>query len=228
MKQIIKQPEPSYFIEWKENFRRSFGREPKYGDFRETPEWEKLIYDLLKEQGYICCYCMKAIVGWDSHIEHFVPRNIKNTHPHSMRAQNVDLDYQNLFESCNGEDNQWNHCGRLKGSEENPMLVSPSEEGVERRFKYDVLTGEIDAADSEDQDAMTTIRVLGLNTQQLCNHRKSAFHTVEKQLEDGIPFDDLMQMYSTRDEQNAFLPYCMAVVWVLEHFYFGLKQTDFV
>lgn len=167
MKQIFKRPEPSYFTEWKDNFRASVGREPKYSDFRNTPEWQRLIYDLLEDQGYICCYCMKRIEGWDSHIEHFIPRNIINTHPHSLRAQDVELDYLNLFESCNGENNQWDHCGRFKDREESPMLVSLLEDGVERRFKYDVLTGRIDAVDSEDQGAMTTIRVLGLNTYQL-------------------------------------------------------------
>jgi len=224
----MKRPEPAYFIEWKDNFRISTGRDPKYSDFRETPEWQKLICDLLKDQGYICCYCMKAIEGWDSHIEHFIPRNIKAVHPHSVRAHNVELDYQNLFESCNGENNRWDHCGRFKDREESPMLVSPSEEGVERRFKYDVLTGEIDAADPDDQSAMTTIRILGLNTRQLCNHRKSAFHTAEQQLKEGTPFDDLIRMYSTRNEQSAFLPYCVAVVWVLRHFYAGSKPEDFV
>jgi len=171
---------------------------------------------------------MKAIEGWDSHIEHFIPRNIKTTCPHSLRAHNVDLDYQNLFESCNGENNKWDHCGRLKGSEESPMLISPLEKEVEHRFKYNVLTGEIDAADPEDQNAMTTIRILGLNTQQLCNHRKVAFHTAVQQLMEGFSFDDLIQIYSSRDEHNAFLPYCMAVVWVLEHFYSGLRPDDFV
>lgn len=226
MKQITKRSEPSYFTEWKDDFRRLHGREPEYKDFHGTSEWEDLIYDLLEEQGYICCYCMKEINGWDSHIEHFVPRNIKNTYPHSVRAQNVELDYQNLFESCNGEENQWDHCGRLKDSDENPMLVSPLESGVEQRFKYDMLTGEIDASDPEDQEAMTTIRILGLNTYQLCRHRINAFNTADQEFRDGIPFDELIGMYSNRDDRGAFIPYCVAVTWVLEHFYHGLNPED--
>lgn len=226
MKQIIKRPEPAYFTVWKDSFLVSVGREPKYSDFRETPEWEQLICDLLEDQGYICCYCMKAIEGWDSHIEHFIPRNIKNTHPHSMRARNVELDYQNLFESCNGENGEGDHCGRLKDSEESPMLVSPLEVGVERRFIYNILTGEIDAADPEDQEAMTTIRVLGLNTYELNRHRLNAFYTAQQQLEEGILFDELMDTYLDRDETGAFLPYCAAVVWMLEHFYRGLESED--
>lgn len=219
MKQIIKRPEPDYFIKWKGNFRESTGLEPKYSDFRGTKEWQDLIYDLLKDQGYICCYCMKAIAGWDSHMEHFVPRNIQNTHPHSKRAQDVELDYQNLFESCNGENNRWDHCGRLKDSEESPMLISPLANGIEQRFRYNMLTGEIDVVDPKDQDAMTTIRILGLNTQELCRHRMSAFYTAEQELIDGRTCEDLIHIYSTRDEQGAFLPYCAAVVWILEHFY---------
>lgn len=229
MKQIVKHQEPPYFMKWKEDFQKAVGKEPEYKDFRETPEWEQLIYDLLEEQGYICCYCMKAISGWDSHIEHFVPRNIKNTpHVHSIRAKNVELDYQNMFESCNGENNAWDHCGRLKDSEDSVVLVSPLDNRVEQRFRYDVLTGRIDVVDPGDQSAMTTIRVLGLNTRQLCEHRLSAFYVAEQKLKSGVLFDDLIDMYSMRDEQGAFLPYCAAVVWFLDHMYRGIKFQDSV
>ena len=87
-----------------------------------TPEWEDLIQALLKEQGYICCYCMQRIYGEDSHIEHFVPRDIKNTDPHSMRASDVELNYGNLFESCNGEHWDWSHCGRFKDRDLTPSF----------------------------------------------------------------------------------------------------------
>lgn len=218
MKQIRKRPEPAYFVNWKENFRRTHKREPLYEDFRGSEEWEQMIQTLLEEQGYICCYCTMEIQGWDSHIEHFIPRNIKNRYPHSTRARNVELNYQNLFESCNGEDASWDHCGRYKDREDSPMLVSPIEEGIEERFKYDLLTGMIDAADPNDQAVMTTIRVLNLNTDRLCQHRLAAFYAAGI-FDEEDPEDRKSQIafYSNRDDKGAFNPFCAAIVWAFRH-----------
>lgn len=213
MKRIIKNSEPQYFKDWKDSFLRDNGRPAIYKDFRCTEEWARLRQDLLAEQGNICCYCMKAIDNYDSHIEHFIPRNLGKTSPHSVRANEVELRYDNLFLSCNGSPKD-NHCGRYKDREDTPMLLSPATPDVEERFTYDIVTG---AIQGEDASAMTTIRVLNLDNYTLRRHRKSAFYQC------GIFDDDfeeqreaLLNLYTNRDSDGAFVPFCAAIVWAIQ------------
>lgn len=221
MKHIEKLPEPDFFINWKENFRHSNGREPTYKDFMGTDEWHNLRNILLNEQGFICCYCMKSVGDWDedandwdSHIEHFIPRNIGNVQPHSYRAQNVQLNYDNLFISCNGKRCCKDHCGHYKKSEDSPMILSPTNPDVEEAFKYNPLDGEIIGTSAE---AMTSARVLNLNTLELKRHRRTAIYYSEL-------FDDdfeekreqLIEFYSSRNEAGAYIPFCMAIVSVMK------------
>lgn len=219
MKRIQKMgKEPSELTDWIKNFRSQEGREPRYKDFRETPEWYNLIQTLLKEQGYICCYCMKEIQGWDSHIEHFIPRTMTKKDPHSIRAQDIELSYFNMLESCNGEYGDRLHCGRFKDSESSPMILSPTDEKIEERFSYNLLNGEIEAADAADQEAMTTIRILNLNSEDLKGHRLSAFYSSGiLEVESDDERDDLIDFFSIRDSQGAFAPYCAALVWALKN-----------
>ena len=217
MKQIIKKPEPAWFIAWKDNFCRINGRDPLYADFRKTQEWQDLIQVLLQEQGYICCYCMKRIEGWDSHIEHFIPRNIRNTDPHSVRAENVELKYDNMFESCSGEHGDWSHCGRYKDREDSLMLLSPTEEKLDEHFRY-TMDGHITAASDLDSQAMTTIRILNLDSFELKRHRQTAIYTAVRNVYDQASKDELIQLYLSKDDEGAFAPFCMAVVWALQNY----------
>lgn len=218
MKRILKNEEPSYFTAWKANFREANGREPLYSDFRETTEWQMMINTLLEEQGYICCYCMKRIEGWDSHIEHFIPRGIKNIAPHSVMAHDVELNYKNMFESCNGEHGDWTHCGRFKDNDSNPMILSPISDHIEKRFCYE-LDGSIDAVKSDDGDAMTTIRILNLDSAELKRHRQTAIFTALDDPDWPECKERLIEQYMGRDESGAFTPYCMAIVWVMQNLF---------
>lgn len=80
MKRIVKQDPPAWFERWKETFRNVEHREPHYkGDFSTDDadgalRRKRLKEELLKEQGYLCCYCMARIQPETSHIEHFWPK----------------------------------------------------------------------------------------------------------------------------------------------------------
>lgn len=220
MKHIEKGPEPEFFTKWKENFCITNGREPKYDDFRNTDEWHDLRQILLEEQGFICCYCMQNVGDWDqianrwdSHMEHFVPRSIGNIHPHSCRAQDVQLSYDNLFISCNGEHCDEEHCGHYKKSEDSPMILSPALPDVEKRFKYNLLNGSIDGIGAE---AMTSIRVLNLNNYDLKRRRASAIYNsgyFDDDFEEKS--EELIELYSSRNELGAYIEFCMAIVNVM-------------
>ena len=98
MKKINKQESPQWFEDWKKNFKVANNREPHYKNDFSTDDMDgvnrrrKLRECLVDEQGEICCYCMRKITTVLSHVEHFLPKD-------SFR--NKDLEYDNLFASCN-------------------------------------------------------------------------------------------------------------------------------
>lgn len=212
MKQIVKDTSPAEFEKWKEDFKALYHSDPLYKDFRETEEWVHLREVLLDEQGYICCYCMKRIEDWDSHIEHFIPRADRKLHPHSISVSHIELEYNNLFMSCNGEPKKPNdHCGRKKDSEQAVMLVCPTSPDVENQFIYEA-DGGIKGVTPE---AMTSIRILGLDSYALNRHRETAIYTA---LGDGnFDPDTLVQVYESRDAHGMYSPYCTAIVYCLKH-----------
>lgn len=207
MKRIIKGDEPAFFRAWIERFRHNNGREPLYADLREEPEWYQLRDLLIKEQGWICCYCMKRITDYTSHIEHFVPRDIKNHYPHSQYAQDVELNYFNMFMSCEGEKTE-KHCGRLKDNHEPWMLISPLEETVEEQFQY-YPDGRIKSSSPQ---AIETIAVTGLDTLSLQRHRRTAIYLAIEEWTPEMSFEQYLQ----KDANGMFPPYCYAVLYCLK------------
>ena len=83
---IKKNSEPRSLTEYKKTVNSSFDNLPSNvkNDIRES---------LLKEQGYICAYCMKRIESSDVKIEHYKARNSEN-----------ELDYKNLLAVCKGNE----------------------------------------------------------------------------------------------------------------------------
>ena len=66
MKRIIKQEVPEWFETWKRNFETVNGRTAYYKEDFATEDEDGIIRrrhlrkELVEEQGYICCYCMKS------------------------------------------------------------------------------------------------------------------------------------------------------------------------
>ena len=76
MKYIQKGVEPSSLSIWKI---KQGAKIPSWKSFRRTVVYDRLLEALLKEQGYICCYCGVAIDKGNCHIEHFKPQGISKS-----------------------------------------------------------------------------------------------------------------------------------------------------
>ena len=62
-----------------------------------TPETKRdLKQFLLKEQGYICCYCMRRISIDKMRVEHWKPQS----HPDLITNPLLGLEYSNLLATC--------------------------------------------------------------------------------------------------------------------------------
>lgn len=162
MKHVVKGLVPPAFEQWK--VQGDEGWTPAYGDLQQ-PEKGELHAALMKEQGWVCCYCGQQVGKADSHIEHYRPQN---------RYPALDLDYANLFCSCNTliESRFPLHCGQAKGGKFDEALhIAPSDPGCEQRFLY-AADGQILPAAPGDKGAIYMRDLLALDGKYLRNRRE--------------------------------------------------------
>ncbi|VVB90831.1 Uncharacterised protein [uncultured archaeon] len=163
MKHIVKDKNTPKFDRW---MVENVNCQPTYGGVQGETK-KDLKNSLMKEQGYICCYCERRLTNDDSHIEHFTPQS----------NPGVDgLDYTNMLCSCQDKLKQGEprHCGNLKDNWfDGELLVSPLDPECERRFIY-TADGKIHPAIISDDAAITTIQRLGLNIPKLNALREKA------------------------------------------------------
>lgn len=159
MKYIQKQEEPSSLKEWKKQANENW--KPSYETLGKTLK-DSIKKALMKEQGYLCCYCEQRVTIDDnsSHIEHFRPQNDPTVDP---------LDFFNMLCSCQNQlqKGEPRHCGKLKDKwfDEN-NLISPLDPNCETRFKF-TSDGYIQPRKEEDNAALITIEKLGLDIPKL-------------------------------------------------------------
>lgn len=165
---------------------------------------------LIREQGYVCCYCGCSIESDDVTIEHVLPKG-------NVRYRHLVGEYQNILVSCKGgrdipqdpaTGNQLyarsyylQHCDASKGEDEIP--IKPYDKDCESRFTYE-LDGTI-SCDPTDTDALSTISVLQLNCPYLEQSRKDE---IEKAIydEEGnmLSPDELEKQFNRMMSKDRF------------------------
>lgn len=161
MKLVRKGASPQRFDAWKAHANADWT--PTYGDLQ-NPEKGELHVALLAEQGWVCCYCGRAVSISDSHIEHFRPQ----THYVGLA-----LSYENMFASCirGTTPGMPLHCGHAKSdSFDEACAISPVEPGCEARFLYTLL-GAISPTHRDDKAAASMTDLLKLDIPFLRNRR---------------------------------------------------------
>ena len=175
MKRIEKRAEPRQFSIWKQQDKMAH-----------RPQWnrvpasisESVHESLMREQGFICCYCESRIAMGDSHIEHFRPK---------IKFPHLQLDYENLHCSCQRDLSRGEprHCGYRKGSWfDEKLLLSPLEADCENRFIF-TANGDVFPRSNDDAAAKTTIERLGLDLPKLRALRAAAadaLHTASNEV----------------------------------------------
>ena len=214
MKKINKEEPPIWFETWKQNFKHINGREAHYKqDFSSDDNAgkirrQRLREQLIKEQGGICCYCMKRISLNNSHIEHFRPKTL---------FPQIDLDYNNIFASCNGAGENFldEHCGHKKEDWWKEGMVSPAGVEVEKIFQYS-LDGKMHSVPRKPTTniAQEMIIHMGLDSFHLERNRREAIESTEIFDEEEYSNEDIrdfINYYSNKDN-GVYVPYCMAIV----------------
>jgi len=206
MKHIQKYQEPHALAEWKALANDDW--QPTYDDLSGEPKIE-LKNSLMREQGYLCCYCERRLTDSDSHIEHFQPQSDPAVDP---------LDHGNLLCSCQNQmkKGEPRHCGNLKADWFDPaLLISPLDPTCESRFKFEG-DGLIKPADPDDLAAHETIARLGLDLPKLNDLRVNA---IEPFLDDSLTTGDLQNFVSGYLEMGA--DGCFGEFWTTIKYLFG-------
>ena len=174
MKFIRKTSEPQDFTDW-----RTQNPQWRWEDFKGRAACNNLRDSLLREQGYICCYCERGIGEKNGeiqgHFEHVMPQSYKDKNGVAVGRQR-ELDYHNIVFSCTkvigrhqvDDNGDKVTCGHQKGDwyDEN-LFVTPLQERCESMFRYKDDGTIVPANGSDSCVAQETIERLKLNGEPL-------------------------------------------------------------
>lgn len=225
MKKIIKNPNPSVIQELL-NFIQSEKRAsiiPIYENFRNKNELRE---SLLKEQGYICCFCMRRIENSNetTKIAHIFPQNpFSEEDKQKVEKANLDLDYYNMLAACDGGKGRspyLQHCDTKQGNTILKINPANSTKNCEQLINYK-SSGEIYSNNSDIDDDLR--EVLNLNLDAIKQARKEAYSVIIKRLEGKYPdrswskrsIENEIKNYS-RLKNGRYAPYCQYVIYFLE------------
>jgi uncharacterized protein (TIGR02646 family) len=216
VKYIKKGEEPESFKTWKAVARTT----PNWGySYLQNPEKRELHDALLREQGYICCYCGMRITTESSHIEHLKPQ--------STPDPDLSVEYTNLLASCQREREPRKpiHCGVAKDNwyDEN-LMVSPLKPNCSDFFIY-TDDGQILDTDIPEKKAAATATIdrLCLNIPKLTAMREE----VIKNLLADIDIDELtdeekqklVQGFEQPDANGQYEEFCGAIAYILNQYF---------
>jgi uncharacterized protein (TIGR02646 family) len=214
MRKIDKGKEPEEWIEYRKT------ADAKYQATTELRD------SLLKEQGYICAYCMRRIPVRDqnsnepSRIEHILSRT---KHP------DLELSYKNMVVCCPGaidsvliSDNSKkekyhnSHCDKSKG--ENDISFSPFDSSFISTLGYKSKDGTIESSNDKYNEEINNL--LNLNNALLKANRvqtlKGLLVCLNQKEWKASEIKKLLKSWDEKDNGGMYKPYCGIVVWYLE------------
>ena len=172
-------------------------------EFRAIPELKD---SLLKEQGYLCAYCMARIDKDHMKVEHFKPQ--------SLYLQDI-FAYGNLLACCLGKTQEESHCDTSKGNAE--ISLSPLSSSCVNTLSYESGTGKIKSSDPDYDRELDC--PLHLNTPIIRQNRREELQGVIKALQsEGFnsgAIHRLLKRWDSVDEEGKRKPYCGIVIYFL-------------
>lgn len=175
MRYIKKVKEPESLIHARKTYLK------KYTDMREDLK-DEIKVSLLKEQKYLCAYCMKRISIEDMQIEHYLPQHPDGEIP-QQEAERLSIDYNNMLGVCNGGKTAANHsfedltCDQHRGN--TPLTVDPLRNETIEKIAYR-SNGEIYSEDQKINHDLDDTLNLNAPGSYLVQNRKAALSSFQK------------------------------------------------
>ena len=206
MRPIVRSAEPPPFAEWKA--KGSSDWQPTWGNFQ-GPEKPQVLETLMRDQGFVCCYCERRVSVRNVHIEHLQSRHA---------APHLALEFANFLACCQRELPKEIkapvHCGHLKGDK--PLDVHPLMRDSRAFFIFD-SEGGIRPSDDPARSgaAQRAIETLGLGISKLSAMRRGAIDGAIALLEEGASAEELIELMDSKDAGGHYTPFASAVVQFL-------------
>ena len=168
---------------------------------------------LLKEQGYICAYCMRRLPVSDAPYENATS---KIEHLLSQKKHDeLQLEYSNMVVCCPGRLFGNLHCDASKGEED--IQCSPLSQEAMSTIQY-YNDGTIKSTNAAYNTEIND--VLQLNIDILKSNRKALWEAVRKEIQ---RHDDrtlafmrrVLDVYKSFDADGKRIPYCGIVIYKL-------------
>lgn len=206
MRPIVRSAEPAAFTTWKAQ--GSSDWQPSWDNFQK-PQKTEVLGTLLRDQGFVCCYCEQRVDTRGSHIEHLQSRHA---------APHLSLEFTNLLASCQGDlPKAPAHCGHLKGDA--ALEVQPLMADCRDFFIFDSAGGiRPSDAPTRTEVARRAIETLGLNIPKLTAMRLAAIDGALTLFEEGASDEEVRQLIAfieSRDAGGHHTPFASAVVQFL-------------
>lgn len=171
---------------------------------------------LLKEQGYLCCYCMQRISQPDKSkmkIEHFLSQTAN---------PDKELDYTNMLAACKGNEGfplELQHCDTAKG--ENKISIDPRNRQMMSQIKFDKEGRVFSTNEQHNVDIDKTLHLnLDFLKQARAAIRKGIEQKVKQKYRNARPnksfIQELLKHWQSFDKNGMLAPYCQVAIYVLE------------
>ena len=177
-------------------------------DYQANPELREI---LLKEQGFICAYCMKGldVEGKNTKIEHMKCRDLNDKEK---------LKYRNMVICCSGVTKECRHCDTSKGN--NDITFNLLTDPFFKTLSY-TLSGTIKSRNATWDDEIN--RLLNLNNVYLKEERRVTLNAIIEVLgkkadwnTDKQKLRRIREEWDEKDARGHYKPYCGLVVYFLD------------
>lgn len=170
---------------------------------------------LLKEQGYLCAYCMQRISESNMKIEHY------NAQANCIEKT---LDYNNMFGVCTGNENSRNKknttCDTHRGNVE--LTINPLSKASIDLICYNE-DGRIYSKDPYINEDLNKTLNLNCEASLLKTNRKMALRAVknilikkkQKGTWDKVFLEKIKKRYETVNSEGKLEPYCGIILYYL-------------
>jgi len=188
---------------------------------------------LLKEQGFLCAYCMNRISNeWNSTIKKF-KTEIEHFYSQELHPDKV-LQYNNMLAVCNGfyleNGKSETHCDKTKDGKVIGTSVlrklNPTHPLCEAQLKCSV-SGDIKSINNDPDVEFDINDMLNLNAKQLKANRRLVIDVVARRLKElikTVPANQPLRKtllnkeikYWLGEKEQKLKPFCQVAVWFLE------------
>lgn len=199
---------------------------PSYGNL-DKEVINNLNESLLKEQGYLCCYCMEEITLNSLRREHFLPQS---------RFKSEELNYFNIFAACNfsnGLPPEQQHCDIKKGNLLIPKYILDPKCSDYFRYhrngeilpygdfkRYKDYYNHFNQLNPEQPAILSTIEILNLNAERLKIKRQHFILSLIQNINGfgKTQIEQKIEDYKTKDSFGKLKRFCGVAVYLLEDY----------